>query len=713
VIAQRISLLSLATRSSGEIAGEGENSMKVSSQARNIRAFLLIATSLIASAATGAVAAGRQSLLSLANDLGPVDASSPVNFNLWMKLRDQERLDALVTAQQAGTGAYLSNEQVRAQHAPTAADIGRVTTFLKSHGFTVKGVGQDNLFVSASGTVARVQRAFDVQLHRYNFHGRTFNASGRSATVPAELMPVVAAVGGLSDLGAEPQIARVGHKVMIGGAHRPADAEGLQARPTPLAAGANGLIFSAQCFFPPRTLELSGNGATATYEGNVYGAPITNTAPGTAAPCGYQPSDLHTAYNLNELYQEGLNGKGTTIAIVDAFGSTTIANDVQAFSQAMGLPPADLTIIGTPTESNFSTDANASWATETTLDVEWVHAIAPGAKIVLVVTPTNSFDDLFAGIVTASNVPGVVAISNSWSGFDIGIAGDSEFYRAADNVLKSIGAIGVSVDFSTGDFGNNMSQLGGLYTSTGWPASSPFATGVGGVSAVLDSRKQVAWQTSWGTNLTEVADTAALGSPPIDPPNNEGFDFGGTGGESDVYPQPVWQQGLPGNRRQTPDISWLADPFTGVEIIFTGDVQGDLDIEVIGGTSLACPIFTALYGIATQSAHHLLGQAAPRLYRLPPGAITDVTNVSSPNNVTGTIHDAGGTDPINSWELAAPLFNQPSFISALYNSPFSTRWFVITFGLDTTLSVGPGWDPATGLGTPNPPAFVRALSESR
>jgi subtilase family serine protease len=627
-----------------------------------------------------------------------------------MKLRDQQGLDALVTAQQAGTAAYLSNEQLRRQHAPSTADVGRVTTFLKSHGFTVKGVGQNNLFVSASGTAARVQSAFDVELHRYAFHGRTFNASGRSATVPTELGPVVAAVGGLSDLGAEPQIARVGHKAMIGGVHRPADAEGLRPRPVPFGAGANGLVFSEQCFFPPTTLDFSGNGATATYQGSVYGAPITNTAPGTSAPCGYQPSDIQTAYNLTALYQEGLNGKGTTIAIVDAYGSTTIANDVQAFSAAMGLPPANLTVIGTPTESNFSTDANASWASETTLDVEWVHAIAPGAKIVLVVAPTNSFDDLFAGVVMASSVPGVVAISDSWSGYDIGIAGDSEFYRAADNVLKSIGAAGQSVHFATGDYGNNASQLGGLYTSTGWPASSPYATGVGGVSAVLDTRRHIAWQTSWGTNITEIADEASLGSPPIDPPNNEGFVFGGTGGESDVYPQPIWQQGLPGNRRQTPDISWLADPYTGVEIIFTADAQGDLAIEAIGGTSLACPIFTALYGIATQSAHHLLGQAAPRLYRLPPGAITDVTNVYSPNNVTGTIQDAGGTDPINSWELAAPLYNLPSFISALYNSPYSTRWFVLTFGLDTTLSVGPGWDQATGLGTPNPPAFVRALS---
>jgi subtilase family serine protease len=157
----------------------------------------------------------------------------------------------------------------------------------------------------------------------------------------------------------------------------------------------------------------------------------------------------------------------------------------------------------------------------------------------------------------------------------------------------------------------------------------------------------------------------------------------------------------------------VGDPYTGVEIIFTADAQGDLGIEVIGGTSVACPMFSALWAIANQKNHHPLGQAAPLLYRLPPDAITDVVNVSSGHNVTGTIHDAGGTDPINSWELAAPLQDLPSFISALYNSPFSSRWFVITFGLDSTLRTGRGWDPATGLGTPNGWNFVQAVSGFR
>src|SRR5260370_41822141 len=115
------------------------------------------------------------------------------------------------------------------------------------------------------------------------------------------------------------------------------------------------------------------------------------------------------------------------------------------------------------------------------------------------------------------------------------------------------------------------------------------------------------WSTSGGNDIAKGANPAARGPPPLDPPFNEGFVFGGTGGASDVYPKPNYQGELPGNRRLTPDISWVADPYTGVEIIYTLDTQGDLGIEVIGGTSASCPMFSGLWAIANQHAHHRLG----------------------------------------------------------------------------------------------------------
>jgi len=104
-----------------------------------------------------------------------------------------------------------------------------------------------------------------------------------------------------------------------------------------------------------------------------------------------------------------------------------------------------------------------------------------------------------------------------------------------------------------------------------------------------------------------------------------------------------------------------------------------------------------------------LGQAAALVYNLPAGAVNDIAPFPSPNNVTGTITTSGGTTNVTADHLAAPLQNTTQYYSALYNSPFSTRWFVLTFGTDSSLVTAPGWDNVTGVGTPNGQAFVNAL----
>jgi hypothetical protein len=118
-------------------------------------------------------------------------------------------------------------------------------------------------------------------------------------------------------------------------------------------------------------------------------------------------------------------------------------------------------------------------------------------------------------------------------------------------------------------------------------------------------------------------------------------------------------------------------------------------------------MFSALMAVASEKAGHGLGQAAQLVYSLPVGAITDITPVSSPNDVTGVIDGK----PVSADALASPLGNTTSYFSALYNSPFSTRWFVITFGTDTSLTTGPGWDNVTGLGTPNGLNFINGITQ--
>jgi subtilase family serine protease len=364
-----------------------------------------------------------------------------------------------------------------------------------------------------------------------------------------------------------------------------------------------------------------------------------------------------------------------------------------------------------------------SWDLETTLDVEWSHAIAPRANIALVLaTDHTSLEEAinYAVIHHLGNV-----ISNSWGNPE---PLEHRGRLIVDNrILEMAAAQGIDVNFSSGDDGDfspdlvprgqRLLPLGSATVS--FPASSPFATGIGGTSLALNPDNTIAFQTGWGTNLTRIADRVSLGSPPVVPPLKVlgtgfnpnfflGFQFGSGGGASGVFARAAFQSSLsaPENTRLVPDISWLADPFTGVEIIMTDPTSGQLSVTTVGGTSLACPMFSALMAIASEKAGHGLGQAAQLVYSLPAGAITDITAVSSPNNVTGMIDG----NPVSADALASPLGNTTSYFSALYNSPFSTRWFVITFGTDTSLKTGTGWDNVTGLGTPNGLSFINAIA---
>jgi len=408
---------------------------------------------------------------------------------------------------------------------------------------------------------------------------------------------------------------------------------------------------------------------------------------------------------MNALYTQGLDGSGETVVVVDAYGSDTIAHDAEIFSLFYGLPDitsANFQVVKAPGLVNNPFGVARNWAIETTLDVEWVHALAPKANIALVTaTDRASLDEAinYAVVHHLGNT-----ISNSWSSIEI--LGNPAEHDRTNRILEMAAAEGINVNFATGDFGDESVRIG--ITAVDFPASSPFATGVGGTSLGLNPDNTIAFQTGWGNNLTRIANRVSQGSTPVDPPLHLGFQSGAGGGTSAEFAKPGFQSSLGGNARLVPDISMLADPFTGAEFIQT--VNGVTAVGVVGGTSLATPLFSAVMAIAAQKAGHGLGQAAALVYSLPAGAVHDVVSPSTANNVTGTIKDAGGTTSFTADQLAAPLFGNTSYLSAIYNSPFSTRWFVLTFGTDSSLTTGPGWDNVTGVGTPNGQAFVNAIA---
>jgi subtilase family serine protease len=636
-----------------------------------------------------------------ATDKGPANASSLIGVTVWLKAADRKALEEVVAAQQDPASPsyhrWLTQSQINDSQTPRSTDLVALSSFLSTHGLTVTGVGPHNMFVSARGSVALVQSTFETQIHNFVFNGRTYYANTSGPSLPSHLAPLVTAVGGLTNFGPRPMLIRR------------SDPDGGVIPLVRLGGTPSGAFFPADCFKAPETHTFAGKGIVATYTGNVYDQ-----------NCGYQPSDVYSAYDLNPLYRTGLDGKGETIAIVDAFGSITIQQDLDTFSAVYGLPSTKIAIYGKPTESSFSGDANSGWADETTLDVEWVHAIAPGANIALIVAPDNSDSNLYAGIAFASTLPGVAAISNSWLDFEYLTGQPSRAF--GDFVLLTAVAEGISVNFSSGDGGDSSLPSGFALegvVDVGYPASSPWATAIGGVSLALSSDHRMGFQSGWGTNLVRLTDTAANGNTPLDPPVPIGtvvlglpnsFYYGSGGGASNFYAKPRFQRNLPGQRRMVPDLAWLADPYTGVEFIETIDAAGDQGVGVIGGTSLSCPMFSALWGIVTQAAGHLMGQASALVYNLDDDAITDIGPVDSRSDVTGTIADASGVTVWNKWGLPGPLQNSPPFYSALYRGTSSGRWYLVTFGTDSTLGTGPGWDDVTGLGTPNGWKFVKAVA---
>ncbi len=622
-------------------------------------------------------------------DLGATDPSTMITATVWLRLQNGNALDRLVQQQyQKGSPNYhqwIDQGTFNANYAPTAQAVKAVQNFLSAHNLTILHVAENNFYEKVQGTVGDMQRTFHVAIHNYKLNGRVYRSNTSDPAVGNPPASLIAGVTGLDNFGFQPAFVR------------PSDPEGTAWPTVPLSIGPNGVFFEGQCFRAAETDTFTGGGNTAIYSGNRYGADITNSSLGHLPPCGYSPDEVQTAYDMKPLYAAGSDGTGETVVIVDAFGSPTIAQDAQVFSQVYGLPPIDLQVLRAPGAVN--NPADPGWDTETTLDVEWAHALAPGAKIVLVIGPTNHADlDEAVNWAVVHHLGNT--ISNSWSTIE-GFANPVVFNRV-NRILQMAAAQGIDANFATGDFGDEVVRVG--VPRVDFPASSPFATGVGGTSLALNPDNTLAFQTGWGNNLTRIADTIALGSPPAVPPLHLGFQGGAGGGTSILYSKPSFQADIPGSMRGVPDISMIADAFTGVEIIQT--IGGQLSVGVIGGTSLATPAFSGVMAIAAQKAGHPLGQAAPLLYNLPDGAITDVAPFPSPDNVTGIIN----SNPVSADSLAAPLGNTTSYFSALYNSPFSTRWFVLTFGTDSSLTVTPGWDNVTGLGTPDGAKFVNALA---
>lgn len=667
---------------------------------------------------TSAVAAGNDSssLVAGAKTLGAEDASKQIAVTVWLRQRNKQELDTLVhdlyDKNSVNYHHFLTRAQYQAKFAPAVEDRETVRKFLANNNLHVTAIEKNNHYLVAQGRVGDVQKAFNTQINRVMVNGAVHRLNTAEASLVGPAAPLVATVQGLNDL----KYSAYARPAVNPDTGKPYEGVSLS------GVGSNGLVFSQDCLRAPESHIFTTNGGTpyAVYSGNRYGADL-NSPPPNLPSCGYDANEMQTAYGLKAAYSSGLDGKGQTIVIVDAYGSNTITADANQFSTMNGLPPlTDKNFqIFTPTGPvNCAADCIAgNWEYETTLDVEWAHAMAPGANIALVLGADNSFTNLdIANLFAIDNILGNV-ISNSFGISEIVLVDFLPSELIVENSLAELAAVlGISQNVSTGDDGDNLAVDNndfGINAPSPGGGTSPFMTAVGGTSTFLRSDNTLDFQTGWGLNVTRIAEPTP--NPPTIPPLHIGFQGGAGGGNSTFFLKPSFQKHLSGKFRRTPDIAMNADPETGVEIVITDPNSSPTAmqpmVEVFGGTSLACPMFSAIWAIANQAARVPLGQAAPLLYELPSADILDVTAVSSPFNVTGVIYNPPKRPVFESAaSLAQPLDGTTKFVSALFQSSTSTRWDVFTFGTDTSLKTGPGWDDVTGLGTPNGLPFIQGVA---
>ena len=321
------------------------------------------------------------------------------------------------------------------------------------------------------------------------------------------------------------------------------------------------------------------------------------------ATSGYSPQQIDLAYGIGGISFSGVaaNGAGQTIAIVDAYNDPDIKSDLAAFDSHYGISaPPSFTV-----DNLGATTTNSGWAVETSLDVEWAHAIAPEANIVLVEAPSASVSALLNAVTSASELPGVSVVSMSW--------GTSEFYGEwADEGIFTTPAGHTSETFvaASGD--------SGAWSGPTFPSVSPNVLAVGGSSLTLGSGTSYGSETGWSDSTggfsgldNDFRYSLPIPSYQVSTLNAAGLDYG---------------------VRTTPDVSFDANPNTGVAVYDSVPYDGSSGWLDVGGTSAAAPAWAGLVAITDQglaaSGKGTLSttQLLTDLYALPSADYHDITS---------------------------------------------------------------------------------------
>ena len=504
---------------------------------------------------------------------------------------------------------FLTPSQFYSLYGPDPAEIAALTTYMQANGLRIQTSDTNTNVAEASGTVAQVQNALNTQIDSFSWNGRVFYSATSQAQLPTQFSNIQM-IYGLENL----------------------SQQGSEALP---------LYRTLGTVTPDQTLGL-----------NLY----------------YSPSEIRQAYNATALLKAGYDGKGVSIAIVDAYGDPNIQQELRNFSAEFGLPLYNGTLHIIPVGPyNPQNGITYGWSLEVALDVEWAHAMAPNATINLYAA-ANSGNYLYDAVLNATlgydgKATGVYhnsIISMSW-GEPENDFGSSTLvdpvrglnYPWLDQVFQIDAALGITAFAGSGDWGaydqgqghGQTSPYGGAI----YPSTDPYVTAVGGTSLYMNTTSgyyQWPYANATGTYGNETAWSW-----------NNYYLWGTGGGWSTSFGQPSWQTGLgtvDNGERGVPDVAWDADPLTGVLVSVFDSATNSYEYEVVGGTSVGAPCWAGAMALVDQKAGRSLGYINPAIYSI-------LTN----------------------------------------SSEYSKAFYDIRVGNNDPDSAANGWDPLTGVGSPN------------
>ncbi len=494
------------------------------------------------------------------NDIGTTDSSLPMErmvFTLKRSPAKQANLEKLLADQLDSASPnyhhWLTPEEFGNQFGLNDDEIGAITAWLTSQGFSIDEVGKGRNWINFSGQVHHVESAFRTKMHDYKVDGQIHHANAQEPSIPRALASQVAGVVSLHN-------------------------------------------------FPLKALNT---GAKLLATENVQPA---YTDPTDGSHHLMVPGDFATIYNVNPLYNAGINGSGVSIAIV---GHTNPPiNDWSIFRDMMGLPnnPPQVITNVDPGDVSYNEDIEAD------LDVEWAGAVAKNATIIFVTSKSVATDGALLSIqfIVNNNVAPIMSTSFSACESMLSSAANAFF----NNFWSQAAAQGITSFVASGDYGagdctttdSNGNILSWALGVNGI-ASTPYNVAVGGT--MFNEGSGNFWNI-----FNETGFSSALSYIPEVVWNENGMGGATGGGASSLYAKPIWQvgPGVPADgMRDIPDVSLAASLHDAYYVVVQGQpVPGG----GVGGTSASSPAFAGLMALIVQKTGERQGNINPKLYQL-------------------------------------------------------------------------------------------------